>query len=92
MLWAGYVAIAVAVIWFLFKLYAAYDSVGGTVMVVIYDAAVFPPIIGVVGLYLVLYSYQVDLAFWIYMIIWAVTTAVAAGALRLMEEFGDKPL
>ena len=92
MQWAGYFAIVVAVIWLLVKLYVAYDSVGGTVMVVIYDAAVYPPIIGVVGLYLVLSSNGVDYAAWIYLIIWAVTTGLAAGAIRLMEEIGDKPL
>lgn len=92
MVWVGYVAIAVAVIWLLVKLYASYDSAGGTVMVVVYDAALYPPIIGVVGLYFVLSEHQIYLALWMYLVIWAVTTALAAGALRLIEEFGDKPL
>ncbi len=90
--WAGYVAIAVAVIWLLVKLYVAYGSAGGTVMVVVYDAAVYPPIIGVVGAYLVLSTNKIDLAVWIYLVIWAITTGVAVGAIRLMEEIGDKPL
>jgi hypothetical protein len=92
MVWVGYVAIAVAVIWLLVKLYVSYDSMGGTVMVVVYDAAVYPPIIGVVGLYFVLSAHKVNLASWIYLIIWAATTATAVGAIRLMEELGDKPL
>jgi hypothetical protein len=90
MLWVGYVAIAVAVIWLLVKLRVAYGSAGGTIMVVVYDAAVYPPIIGVVGLYLVLSAFQIDLAFWIYLAVWAVTAGVAVGAIRLMEEIGDK--
>jgi hypothetical protein len=92
MVWVGYLAIAVAVIWLLVKLKVAYGSAGGTVMVVVYDAVMYPPIIGVVGLYLVLSNYQINLAIWIYLIIWAVTTGVAAGGIRLMEEIGDKPL
>lgn len=92
MIWAGYVAIAVAVLWILYKLYVAYGSSGGTVEVVVYDAAVYPPVIGAVGLYLVLSNHQIQLAFWIYMAIWAVVTAVVVGAIRLMEEIGDRPL
>ena len=92
MVWVGYVAIAVAVIWMLVKFYVAFNSAGGTVMAVVYDAAVYPPIIGVVGLYFVLSAYKVDLASWIYLIIWAVTTGTTVGAIRLMEEIGDRPL
>ena len=92
MLWVGYLAVAVAVIWLVYKLYVAYSSSGGTVMVVVYDAAVYPPILGVVGLYLILSSYKVELTFWAYLAIWAVTAAVGVGAIRLMEEIGDKPL
>lgn len=92
MVWAGAVAIAVAVIWLLVKMYVAYDSSGGTVMVIVYDAAVFPPIISAIGLYLVLSTYKIHLAFWIYLGIWAVTTGLAAGAIRLAEEVGDRPL
>jgi hypothetical protein len=92
MVWVGYVAIAVAVIWLLVKLRVAYGSAGGTVMVVVYDAVMYPPIIGVAGLYLVLSNHRIDIALWMYLVIWAVTTGVAAGAIRLMEEIGDKPL
>lgn len=92
MVWVGSVAIAVAVIWLLVKLRVAYSSAGGTVMVVVYDAVMYPPIIGVVGLYLVLSTYKIEIALWMYLVIWAVTTGVAAGAIRLMEEIGDKPL
>jgi hypothetical protein len=92
MVWAGYAAVAVSVLWILYKLYVAYGSCGGTVEVVVYDAAVYPPILGAVGLYLVLSNHQVQLAFWIYMAIWAVVTAVVVGAIRLMMEIGDRPL
>lgn len=92
MVWAGYLALAIAAIWVVIKLYVAYNSFGGTVMAIVYDAAVYPPIIGVVGLYLVLSTHQINLALWIYLVIWAVTTGLAAGAIRLMEEIGDKPL
>jgi hypothetical protein len=90
--WAGYAAIAVAVIWIFAKMYVAYGSAGGTVMVVVYDAVVYPPIVGTVGLYFVLSYYQVKLAFWIYLIIWGVTAGITFGAIRLMEEIGDRPL
>lgn len=92
MVWVGYIAIAVAVIWLLLKMYVSYNSAGGTIMVVVYDAAVYPPVIGVVGLYFVLSAYKIDLALWLYVIIWAVTTGVAVGAIRLMEEIGDRRL
>ena len=92
MLWLAYAAVAVAVSWILLKLYMAYNSAGGTVMVAVYDAAVYPPILGTVGLYFVLPTHRIDLSPWIYVAIWVVTTVVTAGAIRLMEELGDKPL
>lgn len=92
MVWLGYLAILVAVIWIVAKLYVAYNSAGGTIMVVVYDAALYPPILIAVGLYFVLPTYDVELAVWIYFAIWAAVTALVAGLIRLMEELGDRPL
>ena len=92
MLWLGCAAIAVAVIWILVKMYVSYNSSGGTVIVVVYDAAVYPPVIATIGLYFVLSTLEIQLALWMYVIIWAATTGVAAGLIRLMEEVGDRRL
>lgn len=91
MVWAGYAAIAVSVIWVVVKLYMAYHSAGGINVVVVYDAAVYPPILAAVGLYLVLPSLGIYWAAWVYVVIWAVTCAITAGAIRLMERLGDRP-
>lgn len=88
----AYVAVAIAVVWVLVKLHMAYHSAGGTVMVTVYDAAVYPPILLAGGLYFLLPDYQVNLPYWAYLLIWAALTAAVVGAIRWMQEIGDKPL
>ena len=92
MIWMGYVAIVVAVLWISLKLYLAYNSAGGTIMVVVYDAVIYPPVLIAVGLYFVLPSLGVQLHYWIYIAVWAACSGVVAGAIRLSEELGDRPL
>lgn len=92
-LFIGAVLLAVAAGWFFYKVYVAYTSAGGTDFALpIYDAAMYPPIMATVGLYLVLTLYEVPWSIWIYVAIWLVATLLAVGMLKLMEQLGDKPL
>ena len=89
----GYALIVIATIWFLYKLYVSYTSAGGTdFQMPVYDAAMYPPIMGAVGLYLVLRVYEVEWPVWAFFAIWIGLTAVFVGAIRGMEELGDRPL
>lgn len=92
MVWAGYASIVVAIIWLLVKMYLAYHSAGGINMVVVYDGAVYPPILATVGLYLILPTFEINLALWMYVVLWVVMCAAAWGTIRLMEVVGDRPL
>ena len=89
----GYICIAIAVVWFLFKSYVAYSSAGGTAsMSPYYDAAMYPPILTAFGLYWVLPTFEINWSIWIFVGIWLGLAALIAGALRLLVELGDKEL
>jgi hypothetical protein len=89
----GAALLAVAAGWFLYKVYVAYTSAGGTDFAMpIYDAAMYPPIMGTVGLYLIMYHFEHTWSIWIYVGIWVATTLICLGMLWLMEQMGDKPL
>jgi len=89
----GYALIVVAAGWFLYKVYIAYTSAGGTDFAMpIYDAAMYPPAMATVGLYLVMRVYEALWSIWIYVGIWVVATLLAVGILWLTEQLGDKPL
>ena len=89
----SYAIIVIAAVWFLYKLYLSYSSAGGTdFLISVYDAAMYPPVIAVVGLYFVLPTYEINWSIWIYGGIWIGLTAVAALSLRIVEEIGDRPL
>lgn len=88
----GYLLIAVAAGWFLYKVYLSYTSVGGTQFELpVYDGAIYPPAIGVLGAYLALRA-SVTWPVWVYVVAWIVLTGLAAGAIRIAEELGDRPL
>jgi hypothetical protein len=89
----GYICIAVALIWLCIKLYISYNSAGGTAgMMPVYDAAYYPPILIAFGLYWVLPSFKINWSIWIFVGIWLGVALLFAGAIRLMEELGDKEL
>jgi hypothetical protein len=83
----------VAIGWFVYKLYLSYSSAGGTdFMVPVYDAAMYPPVLAVVGLYLVLRAREITWSWWIYVAVWLGLTLLFAGALKIVEEMGDRSL
>ncbi len=89
----GYALIAVAIIWFVYKMYVSYTSAGGTDFAMpVYDAALYPPIMVAVGLYLLMRSGGEPWSIWVYVVIAVLTAGLTAGLIRLMEELGDKPL
>jgi uncharacterized membrane protein len=89
----GYVLLVVAAGWIAYKMSVSYNSAGGTAFAVpVYDAAIYPPILTAVGLYLVLPSFTIDWSVWIYIAIGLVLVPVVVGAIRLMEEVGDREL
>ena len=86
----GYVCLVIAVVWILHKLRVSYLSFGGTVMVTVYDAAVFPPLIGMLGLYWVLPTLGVEFPIWVYPIIGIGVAVLVAIGIRVAEELGDR--
>ena len=86
----GYICMIVAVVWIVYKVYLSYTSFGGTVMVAVYDAAIYPPLLGVFGLYRVLPTYEIDLAIWVYVALWFGVTIFVVIAIRVAEEIGDR--
>lgn len=89
----GFALLGAAVIWYLYKLYVSYTSAGGTDFAMpVYDAALYPPILAAVGLYLVLGHFEVDLHIWIYVAIWFGSAVLVAATIKLAELMGDKPL
>ncbi len=85
----GYACLAVALIWILIKIRRSYLSFGGTVMVTVYDAAIFPPLIGAFGLYWVAPTFGIDYSVWAYVGLAVVGVAVVAIAIRVAENLGD---
>jgi hypothetical protein len=88
----GYICIAIAVVWFVFKSYVAYSSVGDTLGTVYLDAALYPPILTAFGLYWVLPMFNIHWTVWIFVGIWLVLAGLVFGFLKLMVELGDKEL
>jgi 1,4-dihydroxy-2-naphthoate octaprenyltransferase len=86
----GYVCIIVAVIWIVLKIRLSYMSFGGTVMVTVYDAAIFPPFIGVFGLYWVAGSFGIDYSIWAYVGLAFAVAVLVIVAIRVAEELGDR--
>ena len=89
----GYLLMVIALGYFLYKLYVSYSSAGGTDFALpVYDGAIFPPVLCVVGLYLALRPYELDWSYWIYVALWLGLTILAWGAIRIGEEVGDRSL
>lgn len=86
----GYACLVVSVIWILYKVRLSYRSFGGTVMVTVYDAAMFPPFIGVFGLYWVLRSLGVDFSIWAYVALAFVVAVLVGVTIRVAEDLGDR--
>jgi 1,4-dihydroxy-2-naphthoate octaprenyltransferase len=86
----GYICVGIAVVWILHKIRVSYLSFGGTVMVTVYDAAIFPPIIGAFGLFWALPSLGVDFPLWAYVALGLAAAVLVAIAVRVAEEFGDR--
>ena len=87
LMWIGYGLIAVAAGWFLHRLWSSFSSA------LDYDfnpyaAAIIPPVLGVVGLFLVLRSYDFNWPLWLYLIIWAALTAAVSAAVWAADRFG----
>ena len=90
---AGLVLIGVALLIFVFKLHVSYTSHGGTQgMVPVLDGAIFPPPIATFGLSLWLKAAHISLwGSWLsYVLIWLVTTALAAWAIIAIGKLGDR--
>lgn len=93
MIIVGIVALAVAAVWYFYKLYVAYSSFGGTNgMQPVNDAAMYPPMLVAFGLWWVLSTNEIQWEWWIYILIWLGGTAFALGTIKLAEILGDKPL
>jgi hypothetical protein len=88
----GSVCIAVAAIWILFRWYLAYNSAGGTVVVTVYDAAIYPPPLLALGLYFLLPTFGINWAIWVFVVICLATGGLVAAGIRIAEEVGDRPL
>jgi hypothetical protein len=87
----GYVLIAGAVAYLLYKLYLAYDSMGGTdMMVAVNDGAMFPPVVGVLGLYILHSSYEISWPAWLYFAVWFGVSVAAFALIKIMVRLGDK--
>ncbi len=89
----GYILLVIAAGWIGYKMYVSYNSAGGTAFAVpVYDAAIYPPILAAVGLYLVMPSFGIEWSAWAYVGVGLVLIPIVAGGIRLMEEVGDKEL
>jgi len=89
----GYVLFVVAAGWIAYKMNVSYNSAGGTAFAVpVYDAAIYPPILTAVGLYLVLPGFGIEWPVWAYIAIGVVLVPVIVGGIKLMEEVGDREL
>jgi hypothetical protein len=89
----GYLLMVLALGWFLYKLYLSYTSFGGTAFEMpVYDGAIYPPVVGVLGLFLVLRPYELDWSYWIYVALWVGLTILAWGAIFIAKFVGDREL
>jgi len=83
----GYIFVAVAAIYFLFKLYVAYDTRGGEEgMVPVLDGAIFPPLCATAGLYFA----SSDWPGWLFGAIWLSTTLVAVSTIFGVSKLRDR--
>jgi len=93
MLAIGIGLIVLAAAWLLYKTCLAFNSGGGTdMMLVVYDAAVYPPLLATIGAYLLVQTRQLNWPLWSYLLLWLGLTAAAAGLIRVSEEIGDRRL
>ena len=88
----GCALLVVAAGWIAYKMYVSYSSFGGTVEVIVYDAAIYPPILTGVGLYLVLPGFGIAWSAWMYVAIALVLIPIVVGGIKLMEKIGDREL
>lgn len=86
----GYACLIVAVVWIVYKVRLSYTSFGGTVMVTVYDAAFFPPVIGVFGLYWVLRSLGINFSIWAFVALGFGVAVLVGIAIRVAEDLGDR--
>jgi hypothetical protein len=85
----GYVLLVIAVGWIGYKMNVSYNSAGGTAFAVpVYDAAIYPPILIGVAIYLI----GIEWPWWGYVVAGVALVPIVAGGIRLMEEVGDKEL
>jgi hypothetical protein len=92
-IYLGYALLGVAAIWIVYKIRVSYNSAGGTDFEVpVYDAALYPPVLAVVGLFLVLRAHEIAWPVWGYLLVWLGLTGLVAAAIRGFEELGDRPL
>ena len=88
----GWILVAISLGWILYKINVAYNSYGGTVMVAVYDAALFAPPIGAVGLYIVLPTFDIEWPIWAFIVL-SIGVAIAVAILiRIAEQLGDREL
>ncbi|NLF68227.1 MAG: hypothetical protein GX575_04140 [Candidatus Anammoximicrobium sp.] len=85
----GYGLLVIAVGWIVYKLNVSYNSAGGTAFEVpVNDAAIYPPILIGVGLYLIGIAWP----WWGFVAAGLVLVPVVLGGLYLLQELGDKEL
>ena len=76
----GYALIVISIGWIAYKMNVSYNSAGGTAFAVpVYDAAIYPPILTAVGLYLASPSMGIEWPVWIYVAIGLVLIPVIVG-------------
>jgi hypothetical protein len=89
----GIACLVVAAVWLPYKIYLSYTSFGGTAhMMPVYDAAVYPPVMTVFGLYWILGTYEIYWSWWVYVLLWLGVAVAAGAAIRVAEILGDRPL
>ncbi len=89
----GYALIVIAIGWIAYKSKVSYNSAGGTAFAEpVYDAAIYPPILVGVGLYLISPSLSLAWPVWIFIAISVGLVPIVVGVIKLMEELGDKEL
>ncbi len=88
----GWICLVVAIIWVGYKAYVSYNSAGGTTMATVYDAAMYPPLLGAIGLFLVLPTFDIQWSIWIYVGVAFALAVVAGIVIKVAEILGDKPL
>lgn len=88
----GAICIVLAASWICYKLWVAFHSSGGTIMVAVYDAAMFPPLLAAGGLYCICRGLEISWPIWVYPVAGIGLGVVVAIAIKIAEELGDRPL